>query len=487
MNITLKLALGCIAFSQCISVNAMSSAPEQPEPLMLQPKIQLIGSQSPSWPLRQRMRDYQVPAVSIAVIKNGRIAWAESYGIADTSTGRSVNTDTLFQAASVSKAVTATAAARLSDLGKLQLDAPVNSQLKQWQIPEGSIPGADQVTPRQLLTHSGGINVGGFIGYTEGDELPTTVQILNGEAPATSNAVKLVAEPGTGHRYSGGGYTIVQQLIAETTNQSFTAAMQHYLFDPAGMTHSTFEAPLPERLRSNAARAHAGLAAQPMPGGGNVYPESAAAGLWTTAEDLATLLLDLVESREGQSGALLQRNTVMDMTTPQVGMQALGFYLSEETDGMTFGHAGTNYGFRARMFAYVDGSGGAVVLANADRGDYLIDEILTGLASEYEWAYQSIETRPAQKVSDSLAQELVGKYGFTWPGIGDFTIEISLRDNQPWLDYATFFPTMKVHQSPEGQLFVVNGTAFEPEYDASGELMALRFSNGTRAQRQVAQ
>ena len=250
----------------------------------LRGNVQVASRPLRTWSLTDRMAQFKVPAVSIAVIANGRIAWARGFGVKETGTNDSVTAETLFQAASISKPVTATATMRLVAAGKLDLDTDVNQYLKSWRVPANRFTETEKVTLRRLLGHTGGLTVHGFPGYAATAPVPTLVQILNGEKPANTAAVRVDTTPGVLWRYAGGGTTVQQLLLTDQTGEPFPALMNRLVLAPIGMTRSTFEQPIPGSHRAGAARAHRG-SGQMIPGRWHTYPEMAAAGLWTLQDD----------------------------------------------------------------------------------------------------------------------------------------------------------------------------------------------------------
>jgi hypothetical protein len=163
------------------------------------PPVVVPGEARPR--LSARMAELHVPGVSIAVIHDGAIQWARGFGVARVG-GPPVTAKTLFQAASISKPVTALAVLRLVQAGKLDLDTDVNGYLKSWKIPENTFTEEHPVTLRELLTHSAGVTVHGFPGYASGAPIPTLTQVLNGTPPANSPAIRVDTTPGTAWRYS---------------------------------------------------------------------------------------------------------------------------------------------------------------------------------------------------------------------------------------------------------------------------------------------
>ena len=254
------------------------------------PATGLAHKFDPPQTLRQRMKQLHTPGVSIAVINNFAVEWAQGFGVCDVATKTKVTPETLFQAGSISKPIFALAVMRLVQDGRLNLDEDVNRYLSSWQVPanDGWQP---KLTLRQLLSHTAGLTVHGFPGYQASEKLPTVPQVLNGEPPANTGKVEVNLLPGTQFRYSGGGTTVAQQAVVDVLNKPFPQIMRELVLDPLGLTHSTYEQPLPKRWVAQAATGHP-WKENPVNGKFHTYPEMAAAGLWTTASDLATISVE---------------------------------------------------------------------------------------------------------------------------------------------------------------------------------------------------
>jgi CubicO group peptidase (beta-lactamase class C family) len=336
--------------------------------------------------LAQLMERMRVPGVSVAVIKDFEIHWAKGYGTADVTAGTPVTTDTIFQAASISKPTAAMGVLRLVQDGKLSLDADVNTFLKSWKLPAGDHTRDRLVTIRSLLSHTSGLGDGfGFPGYHPKDALPSVVQILTGEKPSNTGKVLMERAPFTAFKYSGGGVTLVQLAVTDTTGRSFPELMKSLVLDPIGMRNSGFDQPLtPERER-NAARAHSGRGTA-MDAKWHVYPELEAAGLWTTPTDLARLAIELQKTLDGKSTRVLSASTAREMVTPVgVGDYAVGFGLRKMGEGWYFGHGGSNWGFQCDLVAHVRKGYGVAIMTNADSGGVVINEIRNRVAAAYSW------------------------------------------------------------------------------------------------------
>lgn len=336
--------------------------------------------------LEQVMRRFRVPGVSVAVIRDFKIDWAKAYGVADVSTGRPVRTDTPFQAASISKPVTALAAMRLVQDGTLALDDDANKHLRSWRVPESALRRPQPVTPRSLMSHTSGADDGfGFPGYEPAAPRPTVVQILDGASPSNVGKVTFARPPYAAYKYSGGAVTLMQLLMTDVTGEDFAAMMHARVLGPLGMADSSFEQPPPESRAARLAHAHNGQGAHgPVPW--HIYPEQAAAGLWTTPSDLARLAIEVQEAVRGPKAKVLSQASAREMTAPVgTGPYAVGFAVEQRGQGWYFAHGGSNWGFRCSLVAHVRKGYGVVVMTNGDAGGGVIAEIEARVASVYGW------------------------------------------------------------------------------------------------------
>ncbi|MDX8456389.1 serine hydrolase domain-containing protein [Mesorhizobium sp. VK9D] len=346
----------------------------------LRPPIGFDGQ--PHALLAERMRALHVPGVSIAVIHNGAVEWARGFGVAKKG-GRPIGPDTLFQAASISKPVTAMAVLALAQAGRLDLDADVNSYLKSWKVPANSYTDKAKVTLRELLSHSAGTTVNGFAGYQAGAAIPSLIEVLNGSSPANNRPIVVDEPPGERFRYSGGGYTIVQQLLIDVTGRPFEDLLDEMVLRPLGMARSSYRQPLPASDLLHAAMPHIANG-DPVSGGPHTYPELAAAGLWTTPTDLARFDLALLDAWAGRSMPVLSQPAAIQMLTSGLDAYGLGLIVRGSSPHRRFSHDGVNAGFINSMISYETGDG-AVVMTNGDQGDILVAEIMQSIAAEYQW------------------------------------------------------------------------------------------------------
>lgn len=342
------------------------------------------GEPIPEAAFTGRLEHHRVPGASVAVVRAGELDWAKGYGVRQAGGVEAVNESTLFQAASISKPVAAAGALRLVAEGVLSLEGDVNEKLRSWTLPANGPTAGNPITLRHLLSHSSGLTGGiGSFGYAEGAKLPTLVQILDGEKPAYSAAVRADTEPGKEFRYSAGGYTVLQQLMVDAAAAEFPALMERLVLRPAGMTNSTFEQPLPEGRRSSAASAHL-WSGEPVSGSWHTYPEMAVAGLWTTPTDLARFAIQLWRSYHGRSETLLPREMARRMLTRESGEFGLGLSLPREGVAR-FQHGGANLGHRCFLVLSIDSGDGIVIMTNGDSGQALMDEVLAAVGAAYGW------------------------------------------------------------------------------------------------------
>jgi CubicO group peptidase (beta-lactamase class C family) len=327
---------------------------------------------------------YAVPGVSVAVIRDFQVDYLEVHGVASRATQAPVTENTLFQAASISKPVSAVAALRMVQDGEISLDTDINAYLTAWQVPDNEYLSTEKVTLRRLLSHTAGTTVHGFRGYRYTEPRPTLIQILNGTPPANSPAIVVDFIPGTASRYSGGGYVVMQQAMIDIEGTTFPDIMREEVLQPLGMANSTFEQPLPQSRLSAASAGHYSNG-QVVPGDHHIYPEMAAAGLWTTPEDLAHLLIELQLSLRGESNQILDRELVELMLTEVGGGFGLGFAVWSERGQDYFGHGGANEGYRCIMVAHRTGGFGVVVMTNSDDGTELADAVVEVIAEREGW------------------------------------------------------------------------------------------------------
>jgi CubicO group peptidase (beta-lactamase class C family) len=432
------------------------------------PAVSLPGGQPLAMDLEQWMQFFRIPGLSIAVFDDFHIVWMKGYGVRDAGTSDPVTLETTFQAGSISKPVTALAVMRFVQEGKFSLDQNINDLLLSWKLPDNEFTAREKVTLRRLLSHSAGTTVHGFPGYAVGEPVPTTVQVLNGEKPANTAPVRVVMVPGTKYEYSGGGTTIVQLMLVDQLKQPFPQIMAETVIGPLGLKHSSYEQPQPPARAALAATGHRPNG-KPVEGKWHVYPEMAAAGLWTTAGDLAEVAIEVAKSKHGKANRILSPATVQQMLTVQAVPVGLGFFLDPKSD--RFGHDGSDEGFLAALIAFSDSGKGVAIMTNSDSGFMIFGPLTASIAKEYGWAsYTPEPTSPFVRFS------IVSRRLGVKQAIEDYA---SMRARGPAKDFrsadlnACGYALLTNGQTEEAvQVFQANATLYPDDanaYDSLGE------------------
>jgi CubicO group peptidase (beta-lactamase class C family) len=436
------------AKSQSASPSALEERIKRVENGLLPPFF-IKGQPSAPMKLADRMKFYKTPGISIAVINKGRIEWARGYGVRETGGNEAVTPETLFQAASISKPVAAMAALLVVQQGKLDIDEDLNRKLNSWKVAENEFTHEKKVTVRELLSHSAGLTVHGFEGYASDAPVPSLLQILDGVKPANSKPIRVDIPTGTKFRYAGGGYVLLQQLLLDVTGKQFPDFMQETLLKRIGMTHSTYDQPLPKKLGPQAAIGHRANG-EKVKGNWHTYPEMAAAGLWTTPTDLARFAIEIQRSVAGKSNKVLTQEMTKQMLTPQVGGWGLGIGLAGEGAAARFNHGGANEGYRCLLVAFTNTGQGAVVMTNSDSGSSLGEEVLRSIAKEYGW----VDYLPKEKVLAHVDPKIYGSYAGQYELAPNFFLTITSEEGR-LMGQATGQSKLELFPESETQFFVV--------------------------------
>ena len=439
----------------------------------LLPPVIIKGRNEQGMKLADRMAFHKVPGVSIAVFENGRIAWARGFGLADVAAKRSVTADTRFQAASISKPVSATAVLHFVEAGRLNLDRDVNDDLKSWKVAENDFTTGQKVTLRRILSHNAGFNVHGFEGYEAGKSVPSLVQVLNGESPANNEPIRVTLVPGTGFRYSGGGYTVMQQLLIDVLHESYPKIMRDTVLTKLGMSSSDFSQPLRDDWRGLAAAGYNSTGTQ-VSSKYHTYPELAAAGLWTTPSDLARFAMGIHDAFTGKSHAVISQKMAEEMLTDQVDHIGLGLALEGSGETLRFSHSGGNAGFGCLFVAYARTGNGAAVMTNSDNGGALINEIMFSIAREYHWANYAPQERAVASIDTSVYADYAGRYLVR----GGTVITVSTRNHRLYAQ-ATHEPEFELFPESQVRFFALvkdNEVVFER--GSSGKVDVMQIHQG---------
>ncbi|MCP4661870.1 MAG: serine hydrolase [bacterium] len=374
----------------------------------LLPPILLKGAEPERMSLRERMEHYQVPGLSIAVIEDFEIVWTQGYGVVRAGSDDPVTPETLFQAGSISKPVTALLALRQVSAGRLALDDPVNDVLTSWQLPDSESGGPEPVRVRHLLTHSAGLAPFSFPSVV-GEEIPRLVDLLNGRG---TPGVARIEPPGR-YAYSNPAYGVLQQLLVDATGRPFEELARKQLFEPLGMSHSSFGPILPPRLFALAAYGHS-KEGEPIDGKGWAIVPGSVGGLWSTPTDLCRFLRGVFQASRGEATAVLPRELAARMVTRQVEDASLGAALEGEGKAARILHGGGLPGFVAFVVGYPATGRGAAVMVSSSRGWRLMQELLRSVAVEYGWP-DYVHEREVVAMSPETFARYAGQYEFERP------------------------------------------------------------------------
>jgi len=376
-----------------------------------------------NWTLEERMKFYHVNGVSIAVIRDYKIEWARGFGWADISERRPVTTSTLFQAGSMSKSLNGVAVLRLVQDGKLNLEEDINRYLITWKFPYDSLSRGKKITMANLLSHTAGLSVHGFPGYEKDAPLPALPQILDGIFPANTVAVRSVFEPSLKGEYSGGGTTISQLILQDITNMPYDKFMWENVLKPMGMSNSFFMQPPPVKNRRQLATGY-DVDGKEVKGKYHIYPEQAAAGLWTTPTDLAKYIVETQLSLQAKSNKLLSQTMTRLMLTPYKNKTfALGVFIDTIGGRVYFSHGGQDRGFIGRYFGSFEGGNGVVVMTNTDDIP-IVNEIINSVAIVYKWKdfYKPFMTLKQVVLDNDILESYAGQYENNTASEGQYTL-----------------------------------------------------------------
>jgi len=362
-----------------------------------------------TWNLEERMKLHKITGVSIAVVHDFKLEWAKGYGWADLSDQRPVTEKTLFQAASISKSLNGVGVMKLVQDGKIDLDTDINQYLTSWKFPYDTVSKNKPITVSALLSHTAGLTIHGFPGYTRGDSIPSVLQILDGQRPANTEAVRSFVEPGTRAIYSGGGITVSQLVVTDVTQKPYDEFMQKNVLDPMSMTGSFFTQP-PAMADSSLLATGYKADGTPVKGKYHIYPEQAAAGLWTNPSDLSRYIIETSLSYNGKSDKVLTPEYTKMRLEPVMEDAALGVFVSKKDSSCYFSHGGANEGFTCYYVGDVISGNGMVIMTNSDNGA-LATEVANSVATVYGWKdYYKPVLKTVIDLEEAVLEKFVGKY-----------------------------------------------------------------------------
>ncbi|WPP49660.1 serine hydrolase domain-containing protein [Catalinimonas niigatensis] len=374
----------------------------------LSPIVRIAGK--PLWNIEERMQDYNLAGLSIAVINDFQVEWAKGYGVTNVETKTKVNTETVFQAASMSKTVNAVALLKIADKQNISLDSNINSLLTSWKFPYNESINNEGITLRQLLSHTAGLSTHGFGGYKNSKDLPSIIEILEGVKPANSEKVLPIIPPNQEFKYSGGGTMLSQLILSDIQNSSYEAFVEENIFQPLQMNSSFYSVEL-DKYPDQIACGHLDNG-KVLKNKYNIYPESAAAGLWVTPTELAKLLIDIQLSLANKNSMLLSNYSAEQMITPTLKneVSALGTFIENHNGEKYAQHSGANKAFRAKYYFGTSCGKGVVVMVNGTNTE-IIEEIIRSVAIVYDWpGFELYESSDETILTESNLTNYIGTY-----------------------------------------------------------------------------
>lgn len=347
----------------------------------------LVIADKPKWNIQDRMEFHKVPGISLAVIKNFEVSWSQGYGVTQNQEKIPVTAHTLFQAASISKPVTAVMTLRMVQEGLLDLDRDINHYLISWKIPENKFSIREKVTIRRILSHTAGLSVSGFRGYAADESVPTLLETLDGQPPANSAPIRIIREPGSEYAYSGGGYIVLQQVLEDVTGKPVSELMRTWLLEPLGMQNSILGDPHGVIKANQISDAH-NYKGEAYRGHRFIQNGSTCCELWTTAKDLAMLVVFIQRSLRGEHPELLRKDLAELLVQPDTDGNSLGFFVTTDGENSYFSHSGSNPpGFTCWLLAHASKGYGMILMTNSQTGGTLYPEIRHSISKTDQWSH----------------------------------------------------------------------------------------------------
>lgn len=429
----------------------------------LQRPLIVDGTEIERWNVEDRMRQFNVPGVSVAVIDEGRLSWVHAWGVKEAGSDDPVTTETLFQAGSVSKPVAALLALSLVGDGKLKLDQPVNKILKTWQVPENEFTIEQPVTLRHVLTHQAGFTPFGYLIPRSEGSVPGMAELLRG---GIRDWPEITVEfvPGSRHAYSNAGYCVLQLLLEETSDGSLQELAAQKMFGPLGMDHSTFAEPLDQTLLAAAASGHERKKkgdtnereAVPVEGKAEIAP-GATGGLWSTPSDLAAMVVEVMRAWKGESEAVVTADLARQFLTPQVADEGIGISVEGEGTTLRASHGGGMTGFVCLMVFYPETGQGAIVMTNSDGGRWLQQELIAAIAAEYGWPSYPVRRSLGSVTADQL-EELAGVY--TLEASPEYTFLVRIENGKA-IGQINQYPPFELAPTTDRDLYILARESLE--------------------------
>jgi len=389
-------------------------------------KVKFLGEPENFSSITNKMSEYNIQAVSLAVISQGNIEWADIYQNANFSKEPKLNCTSIFQAASLSKPVTFLAALRMHSAGEIDLDKNIQNYLKDYVLPQGKQTAENPVTFRNIFSHTSGIISGGYQGYAQDQPIPSDIDVLMGGEGVNSPAINVITSPNETIAYSGGAYTLAELALQDIYSDEFSNIMKKWILEPAGMNHSEFTQPLLVTKSNQVAKGY-NQSGNVLDGGWRNYPEQAAAGLWSNSIDMAKFLIEIYKGYQGKS-SIFSQSDIKSIISHERNGSVYGFILDRIGDDISITHYGGNAGYRTGMTISLTSGNGLVYLINSDNGGALGNELLLSASQVYSWQHFKQTNAHSTKVDSEILKELSGEY--KWNNQIDLSLKFDENNDQ---------------------------------------------------------
>lgn len=401
-------SLVLVFITSCTSIPYKSLERKAQLETEIREKVTFLGESENFSSIEDKMLAYNIPALSLAVINQGEIEWADVYQNTNFSDEQKLSSSSIFQAASLSKPVTFLAALRMHSAGEIDLDKNIEDYLKDFELPQGKQTAENPVTFRNLFAHTSGITPGGYQGYAKDLVVPSDIDILRGTEGVNSPAINVITLPNETLAYSGGAYTLAELALQDIYNDEFSNIMEKWILEPAGMKHSEFTQPLPASKANQVAKGYV-QSGDVLDGGWRNHPEQAAAGLWSNATDMAKFLIEIYNAYQGKK-SIFSQSDIKSILSQERDGQVYGFILNRSGDDVSITHYGGNAGYRTGMTIDLTSGNGLVYLINSDNGGALGNELFLSASQVYNW-HQFKQTSVSRKqVPPNELKQLSGEY-----------------------------------------------------------------------------
>ncbi len=424
--------------------------PQPPTDLAIGDDARVVEHLERSIPVRMKRAD--IAGLSIAIVDDQRVLWARGFGVADPRDGRPATAKTVYRTGSVSKLFTALAALQMAERGRLDLDQPLGTVVPALRGALG--PGADQVTPRRLMSHQAGLardRIAGMWGPQPASFAALAASLTPDDLPFRAGAE---------WHYSNLGVTLLGHAVQEIAGIPFGRHLQQAVLAPIGMASASFGTGLAESADA-AYGARNGKPADDPP-----LRDVPAGGLSASVLDLARFLSMVFAGGRAGDTQVVSPATIDAMFRPQNDQVAtdlgfrvgLGWMLSTlgastiEGAGTVAHHAGATMQFRSQVYALPRHRLGVVVLANSPAGDGAVDRIATEALALLLQARTGI-AQPRQAAPELARMPMPAALLETLPG-----------------DYATLVGRVRIVRTSGGLAADALGRRFALEQRTDGQL-----------------